>query len=125
MVAGGFIAGLAFICSGVLEYELEQTYPMLPSKGEAFINFVNSLPCDLMITDSKGNSRTLSMGDMTTIKKIPVFNKTEYNVVLSAMDNCKNTPMNSRHMEISVPVTEREVNPLRFKLCNTHAHESV
>ncbi|EEB16571.1 Oligopeptide transporter, putative [Pediculus humanus corporis] len=118
MVAGGFIAGLAFICSGVLEYELEQTYPMLPSKGEAFINFVNSLPCDLMITDSKGNSRTLSMGDMTTIKKIPVFNKTEYNVVLSAMDNCKNTPMNSRHMEIAVPVTEREVRTVLIGIEN-------
>ncbi|KAK6627059.1 hypothetical protein RUM44_009536 [Polyplax serrata] len=109
MVAGGFIAGIAFVCSGVLEYALEHTYPMLPSKGEAFVNFVNSLPCDLTVVDSHGNYRVLISGDMTTIKRIPVQNRSEYNVVIAGPAFCNEYQVDVPQFDMNIPVTEREV----------------
>lgn len=116
MVAGGFIAGLAFVCSGVLEYELEQTYPMLPSKGEAFVNFVNSLPCNLTMVDSRGNYQFLSMGDMTTIKKIPVQNISDYRVIISAPKVCGHLPLLVTQTDMNIPIQEHEVRPCRKQI---------
>lgn len=114
MVAGGFIAGIAFVCSGVLEYALEHTYPMLPSKGEAFVNFVNSLPCDLTVVDSHGNYRVLISGDMTTIKRIPVQNRSEYNVVIAGPAFCNEYQVDVPQFDMNIPVTEREVSWFAF-----------
>lgn len=109
MVAGGFIAGLAFVCSGVLEYELEQTYPMLPSKGEAFINFVNTLPCDLTLVNEQGVNQLLTAEDMVTIKKNPVTNFTIRSFRLSAPRQCGSIVLSSTVHTMSIPVQEYEV----------------
>lgn len=115
MVAGGFIAGLAFVCSGVLEYELEKTYPMLPSKGEGFVNFVNSLPCNLTLVDPQGNIQILVSGDMTTIKDIPVQNLSNYDVIITGPSICNDLLLDVAKTDLSIPVKEREVLNYFFK----------
>ncbi|KAL0280097.1 UNVERIFIED_CONTAM: hypothetical protein PYX00_001487 [Menopon gallinae] len=109
MVAGGFIAGLAFVCSGVLEYELEQTYPMLPSKGEAFINFVNTLPCNLTLINEQGVNQLLTEEDMVTIKKNPVNNCTIRDFQIIAPRQCGDISLATSMHAMSIPLQEYEV----------------
>ncbi|XP_014296169.2 peptide transporter family 1 [Microplitis demolitor] len=49
MATGGFLGGLAFIVSGIVELQLEKTYPVLPSSGLAQLRLFNPNNCDIGI----------------------------------------------------------------------------
>jgi len=49
MATGGIIAGIAFVISGVVELQLEPTYPKIPGAGLTQIDFFNTLPCTVKI----------------------------------------------------------------------------
>ncbi|XP_012267222.2 peptide transporter family 1 isoform X1 [Athalia rosae] len=47
---GGILAGLAFVISGVVELQLEKTYPVLPSSGLTQLRIFNTLDCQIPMT---------------------------------------------------------------------------
>lgn len=125
MVTGGFIAGIAFICSGILEFELERTYPKLPTKHEAFVNFINALPCDVTVLDQSGNYGTFKTGEIATLNNIPVSNNhTLHRVMIKAPVECGDIRLEVPKVELTIPVQEKEVTvphkPLKkFELCKS------
>lgn len=46
LTAGGILAGVAFLISGLVELELEKTYPVRPGDLESQFRVFNSLPCE-------------------------------------------------------------------------------
>lgn len=122
MVAGGFIAGIAFICSGILEYELERTYPMLPSKGEAYVNFINALPCNVTVLDQSGKYGLFERGEIGTLKNIRVTNNSIHNVLISAPVECETIHLELPQVELNIPVQESEVNAWGLYLGNPTYH---
>ncbi|TGZ35407.1 solute carrier family 15 member 2 isoform X1 [Temnothorax longispinosus] len=49
LVAGGFLASVAFIVAGIVEIQIESTYPTLPVKGSAQIRIFNTMDCSVSI----------------------------------------------------------------------------
>ncbi|KAK0176290.1 hypothetical protein PV328_000438 [Microctonus aethiopoides] len=47
LTTGGFLAGVAFIVSGIVELQLEKTYPVLPSYGLAQLRIFNLRNCSI------------------------------------------------------------------------------
>ncbi|XP_063872254.1 solute carrier family 15 member 1-like isoform X2 [Scylla paramamosain] len=60
MFTGGVLAGVAFIVSGCLELQLEQTYPTAISSGHSRVTLINTLPCKVIATPSWADD-TISM----------------------------------------------------------------
>uniref|UniRef100_A0AAF5DMB3 Oligopeptide transporter 1 n=1 Tax=Strongyloides stercoralis TaxID=6248 RepID=A0AAF5DMB3_STRER len=51
MVLGGVLATLAFVVSGIIQFEVNKTLPVLPKDNQAFVNFFNSLEnCNISIS---------------------------------------------------------------------------
>lgn len=50
MTCGGILAGVAFVISGVVELQLEKTYPVLPGPNEGQLRIFNGNPCDYEIS---------------------------------------------------------------------------
>ncbi|KZC04674.1 Peptide transporter family 1 [Dufourea novaeangliae] len=50
LTIGGLLAGLSFVVSALVELQLEQTYPVLPSQGVAQIRIFNTLNCPVSLT---------------------------------------------------------------------------
>lgn len=49
LTLGGILAGVSFICSGIVELQLENHYPVLPSEGLNQFRLFNTLPCDYSV----------------------------------------------------------------------------
>ncbi|GAB1869931.1 Solute carrier family 15 member 1 [Camponotus japonicus] len=47
IVVGGFLASVAFIAAGLVELELEKTYPILPTEGSGQIRIFNTMNCSV------------------------------------------------------------------------------
>ncbi|XP_043801458.1 peptide transporter family 1 isoform X2 [Apis laboriosa] len=47
MVIGGFLAALSFVVAAIVEFQLESTYPVLPSKNFAQLRIFNTLNCSI------------------------------------------------------------------------------
>lgn len=67
MVAGGIAAGIAFLASGILELQLEKTYPQLPGKGHAALNCINTLPCAVIVKNDQYEAR-IGYGEMVNFR---------------------------------------------------------
>lgn len=107
MVTGGLFAGLAFVCSGILERELEKSYPVNPFKNEAALNIVNTLPCRLTFKDPSGNERSVLEGDMVTLSNIPIRGiSPTYSMSVSAL-GCGQMDVKRTRLELAVE--ERKV----------------
>ncbi|KAL6425606.1 hypothetical protein ACFW04_009623 [Cataglyphis niger] len=69
LVVGGFLASVAFIAAGLVELELEKTYPILPSEGLAQIRIFNTMNCPVTLryitntnkTEQKAEIKPLNM----------------------------------------------------------------
>ncbi|XP_068235050.1 solute carrier family 15 member 2 isoform X2 [Palaemon carinicauda] len=66
MFVGGLLAGAAFVVSGVLELQLEKTYPVPIEAGEARLSFINTLPCD--VTLSPGWEKEVTLKNLEQMK---------------------------------------------------------
>lgn len=49
LTLGGILAGVAFLCSAIVELQLEKTYPVLPGAGQSQLRIFNGLPCEYRI----------------------------------------------------------------------------
>ncbi|XP_003693750.1 peptide transporter family 1 isoform X2 [Apis florea] len=47
MVIGGFLAALSFVVAAIVEFQLESTYPVLPSKDFSQLRIFNTLNCSV------------------------------------------------------------------------------
>lgn len=52
LTLGGILAGVAFLCSAIVELQLEKTYPILPGAGHSQLRIFNGLPCAYNIQTS-------------------------------------------------------------------------
>lgn len=55
LTLGGILAGVAFLCSAIVELQLEKTYPVLPGSGQSQLRIFNGLPCAYNIRTSIPN----------------------------------------------------------------------
>lgn len=52
LTLGGILAGVAFLVSGIVELELQKTYPVLPKPGESQLRIFNGMSCDYNVSTS-------------------------------------------------------------------------
>ncbi|XP_011187897.2 peptide transporter family 1 isoform X2 [Zeugodacus cucurbitae] len=52
LTLGGIFAGIAFVVSGLVELSLENTYPIMPTPGNAQLRVYNGEHCDYAITSN-------------------------------------------------------------------------
>lgn len=87
LTLGGILAGVAFILSGVVELELEKTYPELPRVGECQLRMFNTFPCDYAVqvnTDHTELQRfDIEKLKFFELKNIPVTEKISYDMTMS------------------------------------------
>lgn len=55
IVVGGFLASVAFIAAGLVELELEKTYPILPSEGSGQLRIFNTMNCSVNLNMMEQN----------------------------------------------------------------------
>uniref|UniRef100_A0A1B0AMQ9 Oligopeptide transporter 1 n=1 Tax=Glossina palpalis gambiensis TaxID=67801 RepID=A0A1B0AMQ9_9MUSC len=61
LTLGGILAGVAFIISGVVELQLEKTYPILPEANYAQLRIFNGENCTYTITTNAPDSKLLNI----------------------------------------------------------------
>ncbi|KAL7030439.1 hypothetical protein ACKWTF_006658 [Chironomus riparius] len=62
MALGGVFAGIAFLCSMLVEITIEPTYPVLPKIGYSQFRIFNAMKCEYEVTTSIESSRNFSLG---------------------------------------------------------------
>lgn len=115
MVAGGLMAGCAFLASGILELCLEKTYPLVPPKSQAAINVINTLPCRVRINNSLGSKppRIVEPEGVFIVDKILVKNFTTFHCSLEAVEDggtrkCGEYELKNSRSVLDVPIWETQ-----------------
>ncbi|XP_015602452.1 solute carrier family 15 member 2 isoform X3 [Cephus cinctus] len=111
MIVGGVFAGLAFIMSGLLELKLEETYPVLPDKGQSTLNFINTLQCDVEFLAPFDSTITLNSG-LRQVFNVSAKNLTKYELYLVAIPQCWELHLKNPTLSISINTSEYQVNTL-------------
>lgn len=69
LTLGGILAGVAFLCSAIVELQLEKTYPVLPGVGQSQLRIFNGLDCTYNIqTSIPGENANFVLGAMKTFQ---------------------------------------------------------
>lgn len=61
---GGVLAGIAFVVSGLVELQLEKTYPVFPEPTESQVRIFNGMSCNYSVSFAGGAQSTLGYMDM-------------------------------------------------------------
>lgn len=109
MAIGGIVAGVAFLAAGILELVLEKTYPELPQQYHASLNFINTLPCDLMIYSPFGRVRQLNSTEYFKYRNIPAHNYTQYDITIKAPSVCGNIRLARNEFRLKIHAVEYQV----------------
>ncbi|KAF5300977.1 hypothetical protein FQR65_LT09021 [Abscondita terminalis] len=112
MAIGGLVAGAAFLSAGILELVLETTYPELPDKNRASLNFINTLPCDVTIENPFTGIQTIYQSSMFKFKNVPAHNVTNYSIVIDAPSNCGDMHFRIRKFKQEVVAIEYQINTI-------------
>lgn len=89
MAIGGVFASAAFLAAGVLELVLETTYPKQPSKKQASINIINTLPCQIFLTgDLFEGVQNISLGGFYKFENLACDNFTTYKLKVATEKGC-------------------------------------
>lgn len=110
MAAGGVVAGMAFVCAGLLEYKLQETYSPVPSNNGAEMILINTLPCDLQVQIWGEEPRSLPNGQMLTIADLQVENFTTVDLLVNSPETCGG--------ELWKQSMQREVEVRAGEVCN-------
>lgn len=98
MAVGGLIAGFAFLSAGILELILQLNYPPLPGRHNAATNFINTLPCDIVIHSPFAPVLRLNSSARFVFGDIVAHGSTMYNVTITTDDKvCGCIPL-TRHL---------------------------
>lgn len=114
MIAGGVAAGLAFVASGLLELQLQKTYPDIPSPGFASINTLNTLDCSVnvrfKIHDGSPkhfvSAANLKPHQEWTFHNISAMNTTQYDFEVIASPSCN---LNINRHKITDSISNKQV----------------
>ncbi|XP_056637753.1 peptide transporter family 1-like [Diorhabda sublineata] len=109
MAFGGLIAGVAFFSAGVLELVLETTYPRLPEKHQAAVNIINTLPCNLKVTNPFDDIQMVNAGHIIRFNNIVCYNHTSYKLYVEAPFFCGNLEIRRRRFEMNVVCFEYQI----------------
>lgn len=69
LTLGGILAGVAFLCSAIVELKLEETYPVLPMAGESQFRVYNTLPCDYNVATNIPDHGTFIIRSMESYQQ--------------------------------------------------------
>lgn len=86
LTLGGILAGVAFLCSAIVELQLEKTYPILPGAGHSQLRIFNGLPCAYNIqTSIHGADETFPIPALSAFQDryIDVTQKTNFTYVMT------------------------------------------
>lgn len=73
LTLGGLLAGASFILSGVVEWELEKSYPILPTSVESQLRIFNTLPCDFNVQTNIPNYEHFSIKSLTAFEEKHIY----------------------------------------------------
>ncbi|XP_048505505.1 solute carrier family 15 member 1 isoform X10 [Athalia rosae] len=111
MITGGIFAGIAFISSGLLELKLEESYPVLPDREEATLNFINTLQCDIGFLASFDSDITLAAGERKLFN-VTARNITTYHAYLVAPPQCWDVQLKNPTLTILISAKEYQVDTI-------------
>lgn len=86
LTLGGILAGVAFLCSAIVELQLEKTYPILPQPGYSQLRIFNGLPCEYNIqTSIHGTDMTIPLPPMSDFldRDIDVSQQTNFTYIMT------------------------------------------
>jgi solute carrier family 15 (oligopeptide transporter), member 1 len=66
---GGILAGVAFVCSGLVELQLEKTYPVIPSAGNAQLRVFNGMSCNYQVTTNVPDHASFTIASMQAFQE--------------------------------------------------------
>ncbi|KAF2882324.1 hypothetical protein ILUMI_23848 [Ignelater luminosus] len=112
MALGGLVAGFAFLSAGIVELALERTYPHLPGKHKASMDFINTLPCTLVITSPFNDNYELRQSEMHLFKDIAAHNTTEYPITVVAPLVCGNLTLERHHFKLKIHAIEFQIETI-------------
>lgn len=110
MAIGGIIAGVAFLAAGILELVLEKTYPELPEKYHASLNFINTLPCDLTVYSPFSKAQQLNATEYFKFRNIAAHNYTQYDIKIKAPMVCGDIKLARNEFKMRIHAIEYQVN---------------
>ncbi|XP_068084831.1 peptide transporter family 1-like [Anabrus simplex] len=119
MVIGGVFAGIAFIVSGVLELKLEETYPLLPEKHQAHLNFINTLPCDVQILNPFNHRQVVNATKKYVFQNVAAHNVTGYDVSIFTPYQCGNISVDNPRLDVHVVALEKQVKTVVISLAGS------
>ncbi|XP_070494678.1 peptide transporter family 1-like [Chironomus tepperi] len=92
MALGGVFAGIAFICSMLVEITIEPTYPVLPKAGYSQFRMYNAKNCQYNVTTSLESAKEFTLGPNAFFHNlwVPVNgNSQDFNFTLTSQTvNC-------------------------------------
>lgn len=97
LAIGGILAGIAFVISGIIELELEKTYPVVAGGEETQLRIFNGMPCDLTFTNTINGIEhypTINIPEMQSFEDNHVFANRETAYTYS-VDNCAGVPFSA------------------------------
>ncbi|VDD88623.1 unnamed protein product [Enterobius vermicularis] len=78
MAAGGFLTSAAFVICAVLQFQIEETLPIIPTSDTAYVSFINVYKnCSVTVTDFDGLEKKIgpdkSLVDDVTNRNLELF----------------------------------------------------
>ncbi|XP_031358665.1 solute carrier family 15 member 1-like [Photinus pyralis] len=122
MAVGGIIAGAAFLSAGILELVLETTYPDIPAKNRASFNFINTLPCDILINSPVNGMQALCASMLYHLKNLPARNNTTYNIMVEAPTSCGNLELENEKFNFELVAAALQIDTI---LVTVNSHNEV
>ncbi|XP_011172407.2 solute carrier family 15 member 1 isoform X2 [Solenopsis invicta] len=123
LVVGGFLASVAFIVAGVVELQIENTYPILPTDKLAQIRFFNTMDCNVRIDMGKHGRCTVLPLNMTEILDVKANGSVTIDYIADFTE-CSNKGYDITKKEMRGNITGREKEAWSFALSPSGLQES-
>lgn len=98
LAAGGILAGIAFMISGFVELQLQETYPKFPNENESQMRIFNSLSCRYELQNFSGTSLENQLNQFELYEysqNVAALKNSVKHIVLStAIPGCKSHEQN-------------------------------
>lgn len=81
LTVGGILAGVAFLISGLVELQLEKTYPKFPKPNESQIRIFNGNPCNYEIVSTLNGINDLKLEPLNLWRHSLIANGNQTNTI--------------------------------------------
>ncbi|PSN30923.1 hypothetical protein C0J52_25488 [Blattella germanica] len=93
-------------------YCFQATYPVLPTKGEAHLNFINTLPCQIKILNQFNNLQVINSTDNYVFYEIPVQKNKTCRFFIYTAKECGHLHLSVPTLLMNITVTEYKVDTI-------------